>query len=239
VTRLLQAAGGPKYQAALGVAYGAGLRVSEVVHLTVGAIDSERMVIRVEQGKGKRGRYAMLSPALLDMLRIWWRHTRAQRQVLPGGWLFPGQNPVNPLAVVAASNRRHSRCCSYRGEHGAPAAAGHHWPDTRVARMTAMSPGSEPCVSSVYDQSWPTPTYRTATTSYSGPQLGEWQEGPIQDLHVGLGERLGVKLPGATHPASRRPSRHRASDPSNGRPLQQPLTPMGSEPFRIRSSKAD
>jgi len=99
VTRLLQAAGGPKYQAALGVAYGAGLRASEVVHLTVSAIDSERMVIRVEQGKGKRDRYAMLSPALLELLRAWWRHARAQRQALPDGWLFPGQNPVNPLST--------------------------------------------------------------------------------------------------------------------------------------------
>ena len=69
VTRLLQSAGGLKYQAALGVAYGAGLRANEVVHLSVGDIDSERMVIRVEQGKGKRDRYAMLSPALLDLLR--------------------------------------------------------------------------------------------------------------------------------------------------------------------------
>ena len=99
VTRLLQSAGSPKYQAALGVAYGAGLRASEVVHLTVNDIDSERMVIRVEQGKGQRDRYAMLSPALLELLRAWWRHARAQRQVLPGGWLFPGQNPVEPLST--------------------------------------------------------------------------------------------------------------------------------------------
>jgi len=99
VTRLLQSAGGPKYQAALGVAYGAGLRANEVVHLTTGDIDSERMVIRVEQGKGKRDRYAMLSPALLALLRAWWRHARTQRQLLPGGWLFPGQNPVNPLST--------------------------------------------------------------------------------------------------------------------------------------------
>ena len=99
VTRLLQSAGGLKYQAALGVAYGAGLRANEVVHLSVGDIDSERMVIRVVQGKGKRDRYAMLSPALLDILRAWWRHARAQRKMLPGGWLFPGQNPVNPLST--------------------------------------------------------------------------------------------------------------------------------------------
>ena len=99
VTRLLQSAGGPKYQAALGVAYGAGLRASEVVHLTTGDIDRERMVIRVEQGKGKRDRYAMLSPTLLELLDTWCQHARAQRQMLPGGWLFPGQNPVNPLTT--------------------------------------------------------------------------------------------------------------------------------------------
>ena len=99
VTRLLEAAGSLKYQAALAVAYGAGLRASEIVHLTANDIDSERMVIRVEQGKGKRDRYAMLSPALLELLRVWWRHAHAHRQLLPGGWLFPGQNPVNPLST--------------------------------------------------------------------------------------------------------------------------------------------
>lgn len=99
ITRLLQAAGSLKYQAALGVAYGAGLRASEVVHLTVIDIDSRRMVIRVEQGKGKRDRYAMLSPALLELLRAWWRQGKVQHKVLPGGWLFPGQNPVNHLSA--------------------------------------------------------------------------------------------------------------------------------------------
>jgi len=57
------------------------------------------MVIRVEQGKGKRDRYAMLSPTLLALLRAWWRHANVHRQLLPGGWLFPGQNPVNPLST--------------------------------------------------------------------------------------------------------------------------------------------
>lgn len=99
VTRLLQSAGSLKYRAALGVAYGAGLRASEVVHLTVGDIDRERQAIRVEQGKGQCDRYALLSPALLALLDAWWRHGRAHRQVLPGGWLFPGQNPVNPLST--------------------------------------------------------------------------------------------------------------------------------------------
>ena len=99
VTRLIEATGGLKYKAALAIAYGAGLRASEVVHLKVSDIDSGRMVIRVEQGKGKKDRYAMLSPALLELLRAWYRHARSQRMILPGGWLFPGQNPVNPLST--------------------------------------------------------------------------------------------------------------------------------------------
>jgi len=69
--RLLEAAPGIKYRAALGVAYGAGLRVSEVAHLRVDDIDSERMLLRVEQGKGRRDRNAMLSPHLLEVLRMW------------------------------------------------------------------------------------------------------------------------------------------------------------------------
>ena len=107
VTRLLRSAGSPNYQAALGVAYGAGLRANEVVHLTVNDIDRERMVIRVEQGTAKRDRYAMLSPSLLNLLRAWWRHAHAQRQMLPGGWLFPGQNPVEPLSTRQLSRAFH------------------------------------------------------------------------------------------------------------------------------------
>jgi site-specific recombinase XerD len=99
VTRVLENAGGLKYQAALGVAYGAGLRASEVVHLKVTDIDSERMIIRVDEGKGQRDRHALLSPSLLRLLRAWWRDGRSKRQLLPGGWLFPGQNPVNPMSA--------------------------------------------------------------------------------------------------------------------------------------------
>ena len=110
VTHLLECADTPKYRAALGVAYGAGLRASEVVHLTVNDIDSQRMVIRVEQGKGQRDRYAMLSPVLLELLRAWWRHAHAHRQILPGGWLFPGQNPVNPMSTRQLNRAFHQAC---------------------------------------------------------------------------------------------------------------------------------
>ena len=99
VARLLDAAPGLKYRAALSVGYGAGLRASEVVSLKVTDIDSERMVIRVEQGKGRKDRYAHLSEPLLAVLRDWWKAGRARGVMLPGGWLFPGQNPVNPLTT--------------------------------------------------------------------------------------------------------------------------------------------
>ena len=99
VARLLAGARNIKHRAALSVAYGAGLRAAEVVHLKVADIDSDRMILRVVQGKGRRDRYAMLSPSLLQLLRAWWRQGHAQGQMLPGGWLFPGRNPVNPLST--------------------------------------------------------------------------------------------------------------------------------------------
>ncbi len=108
VARLLDAAPGLKYRAALGVAYGAGLRAAEVVSLRVTDIDSERMVIRVDQGKGRKDRYAMLSEPLLDLLRAWWLAARARGVMLPGGWLFPGQNPVNPLTTRQLNRAFHS-----------------------------------------------------------------------------------------------------------------------------------
>ena len=100
VARLLDAAPGLKYKAALSVAYGAGLRAAEVISLKVGDIDSKRMVIRVEQGKGRKDRNVMLSPHLLELLRAWWKAAR------PQGWLFPGQNRVNPLTT-----RQLNRAC--------------------------------------------------------------------------------------------------------------------------------
>ena len=113
VARLIDAAGKPKYQAVLSVAYGAGLRASEVVALKLGDIDSTRMTLRVEQGKGHKDRYAMLSPVLLQCLRVWWQAAHAKGKMLDGGWLFPGQNPINPM-----STRQLNRIC-----HMAAAAA--------------------------------------------------------------------------------------------------------------------
>ena len=97
--RLIASASNLKYQTALSIAYGTGLRVSEIVALKVGDIDSQRMTLRVEQGKGRKDRYAMLSPLLLERLRAWWRVAHAQGKMLPGGWLFPGMNPVDPLTA--------------------------------------------------------------------------------------------------------------------------------------------
>lgn len=99
VTRLIAAAPNLKSQTALSVAYATGLRVSEVVGLKVTDIDSKRMTVRVEQGKGRKDRYAMMPPLLLERLRAWWRQANAQGKMLPGGWLFPGMNPTNPLTA--------------------------------------------------------------------------------------------------------------------------------------------
>jgi integrase len=85
-----------KCRAALSLAYGTGLRASEVTSLKVTDIDSGRMVISVEQGKGHKDRYAMLSEALLEFWRAWWLAARERGVMLPGGWLFPGQKPINP-----------------------------------------------------------------------------------------------------------------------------------------------
>ena len=99
VKRLLEAAANIKHQVALSVAYGGGLRVSEVVGLRVSDIDSERMLLHIVEGKGGKDRFVMLSPVLLERLRTWWRVARAQGKMLDGGWLFPGLNPVEPLCT--------------------------------------------------------------------------------------------------------------------------------------------
>ena len=99
VAQLLAATTCLKHRAALSVAYGAGLRVAEVAALKVGDIDSKRMLIRVERGKGGRYRNAMLSPDLLTLLRAWWKEGHRQGAMLPGGWLFPGQNPIRPITT--------------------------------------------------------------------------------------------------------------------------------------------
>ena len=90
---LMAAAPGPKFRAIFGVAYGAGLRVSEVAQLKVADIDSDRKILRVEQGKGRKDRNAMLSPRLIELLREWWLIAR------PTTWLFPGRDPIQPVSA--------------------------------------------------------------------------------------------------------------------------------------------
>jgi integrase len=101
VARLLDAAPGFKYKAALSVAYGAGLRANEVVSLKVCDIDS-KLIIRVEQGKGGKDRNVMLSPHLLDLLRTWWKAAR------PRGWLFPGRDPAQPMTTRQLNRAVHA-----------------------------------------------------------------------------------------------------------------------------------
>jgi site-specific recombinase XerD len=94
VARFLAAVDNLKHRVILTVCYATGLRISEAVRLTPAAIDSQRMVIRVEQGKGRKDRYVMLPPRLLDMLRDYWRRTH------PGQWLFPGDRPGQPICPL-------------------------------------------------------------------------------------------------------------------------------------------
>jgi integrase/recombinase XerD len=99
VVRFLEAVPSLKCRAALTTAYAAGLRASEVANLKVADLDSSRMVIRVQQGKGGRDRYVMLSPQLLGILRAYWRLAR------PPHWLFPrqdGEHPIHPTTLNAA-----------------------------------------------------------------------------------------------------------------------------------------
>jgi site-specific recombinase XerD len=105
VLRLLESAPNPKSKAALSVAYGAGLRAMEVVALKITDVDSQRMLIRVEQGKGRRDRFAMLSPQLLELLRDWYRIAR------PRLFLFPGRDKIGPMTP-----RQLNRICHMAAE---------------------------------------------------------------------------------------------------------------------------
>jgi len=108
VMRILEVAPGPglKYRAAFSVAYGGGLRASEVTHLRVPDIDSDRMLIRVDQGKGRKDRQVMLSPSLLELLRDYYREAR------PAGWLFPGRNRIDPIST-RQFNRAFGAACDF------------------------------------------------------------------------------------------------------------------------------
>jgi integrase len=107
VLRFLDCIASVKHRAILSSCYAAGLRISEAIRLTAPAIDSARMVLRVEQGKGQKDRYVMLSPKLLEILRAWWPPER------PKHWLFPGILPDRHIAkdaVEQACQKAHRLC---------------------------------------------------------------------------------------------------------------------------------
>lgn len=96
VLRLLAAAGSLRDRALLETGYATGMRVGEVTRLLITDLDSQRMVIRIEQGKGRKDRYVMLSPSLLLTLRAYWRESK------PKLFLFPGEGGNKPLCISAA-----------------------------------------------------------------------------------------------------------------------------------------
>jgi site-specific recombinase XerD len=107
VVQFLEAVKKPKHRTILTTCYAAGLRISEAVHLTIPTIDSQRMVLRIDQGKGQKDRYVMLSPTLLQILRDWWKLHRPQH------WLFPSDRadqPITRFAVEKECQQVHRRC---------------------------------------------------------------------------------------------------------------------------------
>lgn len=155
VGRLIACAPGPglKYKALFSVTYGAGLRVSEAVSLKLCDIDGTRQTIRIEQGKGRRDRYAMLSPHMLELLRAYWCEAR------PQAWLFPGQNPVNHLTarqftrafhMAAAASQIDKRVSPHTLRHASVGAEHRHPGDPGSARPcqagdhSAVCPGRHP-----------------------------------------------------------------------------------------------
>jgi len=107
VQQFLESVPSLKHRTILSVCYAAGLRISEAVRLQPAHIDSRRMVLRVEQGKGQKDRYVMLSPRLLELLRAWWKVAK------PWPWLFPGREAERPIttdAVEEACQKAQRRC---------------------------------------------------------------------------------------------------------------------------------
>ena len=107
VVPCLDGVAAPTHRAILKTCDAAGLRISEAVRLTPSAIDSQRMVLRIDQGKGQKDRYVMLSPTLLTILRDWWRSSRSTP------WIFPGDRPGDPITTRAVNRacRKAHRCC--------------------------------------------------------------------------------------------------------------------------------
>jgi integrase/recombinase XerD len=187
IVLLLRAAPGPKYKAALATAYGAGLRVSEVVALKVGDVDSERMLLRVERGKGRKDRYAMLSPQLLELLRAWWREGRRLGALLPGSWLFPGRNPIEPLSTRQLNRASmpppkppglKSGCRRIHCATASPPICSNRTPTSGSSKFCSGTPSSTP---PPFTRASPTPRSAASPARWTGarhwPRRGQDPEG--------------------------------------------------------------
>jgi site-specific recombinase XerD len=177
VKRLLAAAPSLKSRVLLSLAYGCGLRAAEVISLKVSDIDSAQKVIRIEQAKGRKDRYVMLSPELLDLLRQWWKVRKSryfESTPLQERLLFPGRSPRKPMSTRQLNRLFHEAACAARIKNGVTlhtlrhsfathllegktdirfiqALLGHHKLDT-TAHYTRVATGTIASIASPLDQ---------------------------------------------------------------------------------------
>ena len=157
VLRLLQAAPSFPHHVIFSTMYGTGVRVSEAVHLRAADIDSQRMMIRIEQGKGRKDRYVQLSPKLLELLRSYWR------QVRPRDWLFPGQPSSEPLSRDAVGQAvTHASATSWSEKTAEPAllTARLCRPSARSRNRPPQNPTSAGSPQSFHDGTLPSPGHQ-------------------------------------------------------------------------------
>ncbi len=149
-----------KHRVILTTCYAAGLRISEAVRLTLPAIDSARMVVRVEQGKGQKDRYVMLSPKLLDILRAWWRVER------PRHWLFPGDRPGRP--IMSLTTGKGGILDKGRSTYPVDSA----WPDMLWSAGCDVVPAGPPVVTHL--KTWVWGTHRGVSQNHLPHYLNEF-----------------------------------------------------------------
>jgi integrase len=136
--RLFTSAAHPRNRALLMTTYAAGLRVGEVVRLRLTDIESDRLLIRVNQGKGRKDRYTLLSARLLAELRTYWHLYR------PAPWLFTGQDRTQPLSIATAQKIYYHTKRAAGITHGKGIHTLRHYAEYEIMPMRCVGLGRKP-----------------------------------------------------------------------------------------------